>query len=281
MFFQKLNQVAEQLSREISGNDPIDSGLPRAISIWCKQLNIPQDENDYILRNYCNQYEIKGLINLLWRESSNEHDALKALYERINPFYYHINSLLNSLNIKGKTLKFVALIAFAVTAVGSLIYRLNQTIQIEKPIPNNPNSPSFIVQPLPVQIITKQFLVLVVSASQTDFLESLEAKRHIDSNDGEKLYEITKYLYLASETEFNQKMPNINNQYLVQRTKESEYDIHLISIELKQPEHCFKPNVDQLDRYDAFRDLDNLAIHFKISPRLQMEAYENIEVYNR
>jgi hypothetical protein len=99
-------------------------------------------------------------------------------------------------------------------------------------------------------------------------------------SDGERLYEITKYLWLGSETGFNEGEASIN-QYSVSAGKESEYDIYLVYFKLKQPDEGFKPNINQLDRYDAFRKLDYLAIDFKISHRLQMEAYENFEIYNR
>lgn len=134
---------------------------------------------------------------------------------------------------------------------------------------------------LPVKIITKQFLVLVVSHLQADFLESLKAKRRIDFKDGESLYEITKYLWLGDESKYFKIKDNLS-QYSVSKGQESEYDICLVSIELNQADQGFNSNVNQLDRYDAFRKLADLSsVNLTISPRLQMEAYENIGVYNR
>jgi uncharacterized membrane protein YebE (DUF533 family) len=145
-----------------------------------------------------------------------------------------------------------------------------------------PNPPSPTVQAPPTQRITKQYLVLVVSASQADLLESLQTKRRIDITDGEALYEITKYLWLGSETDFNQRIASID-QYSVSKGEESEYDIYLVYIELNQADERFKSNVDQVDRYDAFRNLADadLEVKFERSPRLQMEAYGNFDVYNR
>ncbi|EGK90432.1 hypothetical protein [Microcoleus vaginatus] len=150
--------------------------------------------------------------------------------------------------------------------------------------PNPPGSDTSTVQtpPIPtppVKIITKQFLVLVVSHLQADFLKSLEAKGRINVNEGEALYEITKYLWLGDESEFSQRKANLN-RYLVSEGAESEYDIYLVSIELNKADEGFKPKVNQLDRYDAFRNLADL-VNFEISPRLQMEAYGNFDVYNR
>ncbi len=155
-----------------------------------------------------------------------------------------------------------------------------QTILREELRQPDPNPPSPTVQAPPTQRITKQYLVLVVSASQADLLESLQTKRRIDFSDGEALYEITKYLWLGSETDFNQRIASID-QYSVSKGEESEYDIYLVYFELNQADERFKSNVDQLDRYDAFRNLADLEVKFEISPRLQMEAYGNFDVYNR
>ncbi|UNU19748.1 hypothetical protein D0A34_13475 [Microcoleus vaginatus PCC 9802] len=110
-------------------------------------------------------------------------------------------------------------------------------------------------------------------------MKSLEAKGRINVNEGEALYEITKYLWLGDESEFSQRKANLN-RYLVSEGAESEYDIYLVSIELNKADEGFKPKVNQLDRYDAFRNLADL-VNFEISPRLQMEAYGNFDVYNR
>ncbi|MEG4491867.1 hypothetical protein [Microcoleus sp. D3_18_C4] len=123
-------------------------------------------------------------------------------------------------------------------------------------------------------------LVLVISASHADFLESLKDKKQIDVSEGEQLYQITRYLWLGSETELSQKIPHIN-EYSVAQGAESEYNIYLVEIKLKQSDEGFKRNVNQLDRYDAFRKLADLAGNVKVSDRLKIEAYEKLGVYNR
>ena len=137
-----------------------------------------------------------------------------------------------------------------------------------------------VMLPSPPAKITKQFLVLVIDAAKSDFINSIKAKRCIDFSDGEQLYELTKNLWLGSETDFHKIKSNIN-QYVVSEEEESEYDIKLVYLELKQSDEGFQPNVNQLERYDAFCKLSDLVVNCEISPRLQMEAYENIEVYSR
>jgi hypothetical protein len=161
--------------------------------------------------------------------------------------------------------------------------RTPPTEETIKPSSNPPGSSisPFQKPPIPTPpVITKQFLVLVVSHLQADFLKSLEAKGRINVNEGETLYEITKYLWLGDESEFYQRKANLN-RYLVSEGAESEYDIYLVYLELKKADKGFNSNVDQLDRFDAFRKLADLSVNLTISPRLQMEAYENIGVYNR
>jgi hypothetical protein len=298
MFVQILDQVTEQTNLQCQSSNNVDDYLLCAINIWCSKLEIYQDETNYILRGY-NQQAIRKFLYYLYQEGTTEKKILKIptpLGEHStgftieNPFYKHINALFYRMNITLGNVKFIVLIAFGVTAVGYCLYRLNQVRQRqasrrEELRQYNSNPPSFTVQTStdqvsPVQRITKQFLVLVVSASQADFLELLKAKGCISINDGEELYEMTKYLWLGSETDFNQKRTNIN-QYEIFKEEESEYDIRLVYIELKQADKGFEPNVNQLDRYDAFRNLADLAVNFEVSPRFRMEAYENIDVYNR
>jgi hypothetical protein len=129
------------------------------------------------------------------------------------------------------------------------------------------------------QETASQFLVLVVTASKEDFIRSLEAKKYLDLSDGEALYKVTRYLWLGSETEFSKREDNIS-QYEVLPVEKSEFDIYFVYIELEEADERFKPNVNSLDRYDAFRKLGDLSKSYKISPRLRMEAYGNFDIYN-
>ena len=170
-----------------------------------------------------------------------------------------------------------------VVLVGAALYlKKQQDEQSQLPTPRESvsNRPSTPVEISLVQENTKQVLILVISASQVEFLESLKDKNPIDVSDAELLYQITRYLWLGSETEISQKIPDIN-EYSVVKGSESEYNIYLVEIKLKQDDEGFKPNVNQLDRYDAFRKLADLAGEVKVSDRLPIEAYENLEVYSR
>jgi len=294
MFVQILDQVTAQTSQEGQGNKYVRDYLIHAIGLWCKELNIPQDIKDYILRGY-KQHDINSLTNYIYQkwepkpqkrltfEGWEEYYEESKLYQIVNQVIF------NQMNRRSENMKFIVLIAFGITAIGYFIYYINQqkqqpTTRREETRQSHSNFPVAssvsTVQTPSIPKNTNQFLILVVSHSQADFLKSLQGKERIDFKDGESLYEITKYLWLGSETEYSKIKRNIM-EYLVAKGEESEYDIYLVYIELNQADEGFNSNVDQLDRYDAFRKLADLSDTLTISPRLQMEAYGNIEVYNR
>ncbi len=176
-----------------------------------------------------------------------------------------------------------SLLTFLIIVGGGLALYLNKQQEEESQKRKSViNAPSPGGETPVVQENTKQssVLVLVISASQSEFIESLKGKNYIDVSEGEKLYQITRYLWLGSETEFSETIPDIN-EYSVPKVSESEYNIYLVEIKLKQDDEGFKPNVNQIDRYDAFRKLDDLAVEVKVSERLQIKAYEKLGVYNR
>ena len=287
MLVQKINQVTEQC-RELPIRNPIDFYLFHASKIWCNQLDIPQDITNYILQGYSQRNEIRELTTYIyqkWKEEKKEEEknwlghVVKITLKR-SRLYSFVKAILNGINVRSEDMNIIVIIAFGITAVGYFIYKLNQQ-ETQRPIPREGHKQyPFNPPPPPTEIITKYLLVLVISASQADFLDSLRNKSAIDTNDGEKLYKLTNYLWIGSENVINQKVTKINN-YLVSIGNESEYDINLVYLKLKQSDEGFKPNVNQLDRYDAFCKLSDLVVNFEISPRLRMEAYENLEVYNR
>ncbi|BAY21186.1 hypothetical protein NIES2100_09350 [Calothrix sp. NIES-2100] len=290
------NQVGYELERRYarpSVKIPFPIKLSYAIELWCNELEISNHISSYILQG-CQLPAVKEWTEFIWQEAIQDKKTWKipilgaelpTLIQTENQFYCQINLFLQRMNIRIGHMKVIALIAFGMTAVGYWLYKTNyqkQVQQIKQPTFRQESRQNEYVSSYPQPIahtITKQFLVLVISASQADFLESLEAKRAIDINDAERLYKFTKYLWIGSESEFNQKQANLKN-YSVTAEK-SEYDINLVCLDLKQSEEGFKPSINQLDRYDAFRKLPDLVVNFTISDRLQMEAYENFEVYNR
>lgn len=304
-FIKALEEVSNEVSCELQRrynrslqNISFNLKLYYAVQSWTVQLKISENENitNFILRNSKLDAVIE-LTKYLRTESITEKKSFEIpsplgnfkIFHTDNEFYRRVNSFLSRMSIRSDNMKVIVLIGFVIVAVGYWLYIINrQEKQPQQPTrrtETRPNeyvstSSSLLVQTPPVQRITKQFLVLVISALQIDFLNSILAKKQISFSDGEQLYELTKYLWTGSETDFDKRISNINS-YSVSQGEESEYDIHLVYIELKLTDSGFNPTVNQLDRYDAFRKLSDLAVDFVISPRLQMEAYGNFEVYSR
>jgi hypothetical protein len=305
-FVQILENIAYQVGCETerryndtANNIPFQIKLRYAIQFWSFELGFSEPITQYILDN-SKLSEVKDLTEYIWKESTTKKKDVKIqisvveviFFQIDNEFYSRINSFLYCIPTSKTNMKLIVIIAFVVTAVGYCLYVINrqkeQTQQPQQPTrrtETRPNqyistSPSTLVQTPPVQRI-KHFLVLVISASQTDFINSLLAKKRIDFSDGEQLYELTKYLWTGSDSDidFKQRISNINS-YIVSPGQESEYDIYLVFIELQRKDSGFHPKVNQLDRIDAFRKLSDLTVDFQISPRLQMEAYGNFEVYS-
>lgn len=293
MFFEILNQVAEQNKEECQNYKYLYDYLSNAIKIWCHQLDIPQEIIDYILKGYQID-EIKKLTTYIynkWNQEKKKEEknwfgqVVHTTYEK-SRLHSLIVNIFNLINIRVNDMKIIALIGFIITAVGYWIYIINRKKQ-QAQQPQELTHRTEVKQheyvrniPSPPIKIRKQFLVLVIPAEQSDVINLIAAQRRIDFNHGEQLYEVTKSLWLGSETDFHKIKYNLN-RYLVSEAKKSEYDIKLVYLELKQNDEGFQPNVNQLERYDAFRKLSDLVVDFEISPRLQMEAYENFEVYSR
>ncbi|MGI0482751.1 hypothetical protein ACN4EE_18445 [Geminocystis sp. CENA526] len=134
------------------------------------------------------------------------------------------------------------------------------------------------------EISEKNCLILVIRASNISLVNHIKNKGKIDQNDCENLYQSTIYLNYDNEDKFLYEWQQLTNEKKFYISNEQEYsdgDIFLIKVKLKNTENRFNPNLDQIERYDAFMNLANLAIDIEVSERLDMEAYEKFNVYNR
>ena len=134
------------------------------------------------------------------------------------------------------------------------------------------------------EISEKNCLILVIRASNISLVNNIKSKGKIDQFDCENLYKSTVYLNYDNEDKFLDKWQPLVDEKRFYISNEKEYsdaDIFLIKVKLKNRENRFNPNLDQVERYDAFMSLANLAINVEVSERLEMEAYQNFNVYNR
>ncbi|WP_146136588.1 hypothetical protein [Aphanothece hegewaldii] len=294
-FSQKFNQIYEEIQsrKQKFNSDDFYYILDNSIILWCQKLNI-EWLTPSILEGQ-KRYKIESLLDYLWKDLNIQKDpSMFSIFSKNT----EENKLFNLVKVIFKKIKihsdvdinFIISLGFIITAVAYSIYLLNQH-QLQQPaypIKSNvspspsqlPSSTSSVPSSTPVQPKTKYLLILVISATQTALIDSLKDKRKIEYGDCEKLYKATQYLCQNKETYLKYKWDNLE-QYIVQPGVESEYDIHLIKIELNQENKNFEKDVNQLDKYDAFFELVGLADQVEISPQLQMEAYGNFDVYHR
>lgn len=178
------------------------------------------------------------------------------------------------------SIQLIVLIAFALTGIGLLLFRLNQKNQR---INDEQNIQYNVSQPYAKDYHKEKFiLTLVINAERDrDLINSLQNSTSLELEDSRKLYDATKYLWMDSENKFKRSAINqeFTNNYLVDIS--SEYDVYFVKIELDKFDPRFEPEINQMDRRDAFRNLANQSPKVTVSQRLSSKAYENTEFYSR
>jgi hypothetical protein len=129
-------------------------------------------------------------------------------------------------------------------------------------------------------VVTENYLVLVMSQAHEDFLKSLQAKKHLDREDTEALYDKVRYLWLGSKDKYTDTYNNME-KHLPEGDFLREYKVCLAFFELSKIDEGLKAGVSQIDRVDGFRNLADLIVDFKISPLLNLTAYGDLGVFKR
>jgi len=127
------------------------------------------------------------------------------------------------------------------------------------------------------QTQVSKVLVLLITAREEDFIQSLKSRK-LELEDCEKLYRATRCLLLGSEKNLPERLQNYGKFKVENEASNSEYDVYLVTIRLKEPNAGFTPDADQIERNRAFRTLAGLNV--EISDRLRVEVYENTGVYS-
>ncbi|MFM6208380.1 hypothetical protein, partial [Planktothrix sp.] len=102
---KRLNEVAYQINREYPGRQ--HDHLFEAINIWCKKLDLNENETDYIQRIYC-QPEVNELTNYLDEEWNN------FPWPLIRSKFYKLK-VWEPIKSNNENIKFKVAIAFAIT----------------------------------------------------------------------------------------------------------------------------------------------------------------------
>ncbi|MTJ53108.1 hypothetical protein FJR38_10885 [Anabaena sp. UHCC 0253] len=290
MFTKLLQEVTKQVELKIEYECKgkkiyIYDLIKISVEIWCYKLEYyidihPKNISNYIFSGYRLDSKFNSLSDYLYTEWANEKSQL---YKLITPI---VQPTFKRIIVRRKDMRIVVIIGFVITAVGYLLYIINRqkatresTQQITYTTPLVQSEHLDVPASIPLQTSTKPTLVLVISASNQYFVESLKMKGIIDINDAKQLMKITKFLWLGSNDKFKQIQSNFN-QYSVSEIRESPDDIFLLYFTLKEPHHGFQENKNDLDRYDAFDKLASLETGFTPSPRLRMEALDVLEFYS-
>lgn len=292
-----MNKFSHEFSRIaniIEDNDSphLQRKINDAVQEWGNSLHINSEIIQYIL-DYRHRFSvIDDLIQYIYEIYSDKNNITKIFQKQLSQY---IESILNKSTIgyQPDNIKIIVLLAFVITAVGNCLYLLkspekskdrevsykllNQDSKNSSDLSANITKKQENLKPP-----KKQVLILVISTSKSFLINSLHNKISIDLEDCEALYEATRYLCQAEKAELEDKIHNINTtQFEVQPGTESEYDVYLIQLTLKQEDERFNPDVNQIERYDAFQSLPDLVTDVKISPRLTMDAYSELDVYVR
>jgi len=276
-FKRAFGQAYTQLSNQRDDDFPL---LYYSVEAWCSVLNFDYEVKNHIVEN-TQVAKDEGVTKAFWDEGTGftnfglSEPKLKQI----------LKNIVNQLQIGESTQrKIILILAFGFTAVGYLLYLIDNNQQNQTQNTNSVIRDKTESLPPSAPKETNQVLVLVINVSNSAIVARLKEKRKVDADDCKKLYRATEALWLGSKQNLSPKLAQSfseNNDFVVSSNTESEYNIYLIKIELSDADEGFKASAGQLDRIDAFSRLANLSTDIKVSPRLRVEAYENTGVYSR
>ena len=301
-FKREFNSILSQVSDEIQGierdEDDIDfkKKFQIAINAWGYELTSDWDDiyrewktTDQTSSSILQEDLIRGLGNK-FANYFIEHfatEAIPTIFRRLGVFEkLGITNIFDKLNIKDGNMEPIILIAFVTVSTISAISVVNRfsnsrlrqrNNQIDDKFPPSPITLPYDRERKDTQPDLEYSLVLVIYAAQKNLADSIRLKGRIDIEDSEILYRATQYL--SKNNKSTENIKNQMNRFHV--SEESEYDVYLLAIKLRQDDPRFNKGVNQLDRVDAFRELPNLALRVEVSERLKMEAYADFDVYMR
>lgn len=249
----KFNHIINELAQEARNQD-----IGYAVASWCRIISQ--------LGHYDTQ-----------KVKENANKWLNKIQLVDNPLNF-----LNKINIfaNNESTNKVLILAFVATGAGLLQYLLNEKEKINKleeqiiQDANYLSSKAYIKQ--------KNILVLLIKSDRyQELIDSLKSDNYLNPEDSFKLYGATQGLWIGTENEFNKSQIKQELNIRPSVTTKSEYDVHFVKIELDRDDSRFAPNVNPMDRRDAFIELADKSPKIEVSPRLSCEAYEHTEFYSR
>lgn len=276
-----LQEVGKLIQRERHACEP--QRFRSAVQAWCGVLGWPAEVADLGLlreRSYAEHLgRVAARVDAEVRDRKKSSSRAARLADRVKQAGSLVSDGLRAEDAdymgatEGVMLKMdtkdYLLIALAVAAGGYVVYRLTR-----EPSRQGPPAASRAVEP------TRKVLVLVINAGRESLIDALRA----DGGSallGDQLYQATQALWLGSAAEFERS--GLAQWFGTERavTAPSEYDVHLVRLEIAADDAGLHRSANQLDRLDAFRRLQAKAFRATVSPRLPSDAYGTTDIYSR
>lgn len=122
-------------------------------------------------------------------------------------------------------------------------------------------------------------LLIMVSAQAEALVQELRQQREIhNAQVAGELYKAAQYLYQTDPAQFATKQAYLHEFISYDPAPD---DLYLLELDLFEEDARFAPNVNPLDRYDAFMDLIRTSSKVKVSARLRMEVCACLDLYVR
>ncbi|RMG19606.1 MAG: hypothetical protein D6729_04765 [Deltaproteobacteria bacterium] len=126
--------------------------------------------------------------------------------------------------------------------------------------------------------------MLVINADRHKNVIDALRSGGVKALEGEQLYKATQSLWVGTEEEFrDSKLAEwFREERAVAEESKSEYDVHLVRVDLPADDVGLHRDVNQVDRADAFRRIQSMKdVRVTVSDRLPSDAYGTTGVYKR
>lgn len=119
----------------------------------------------------------------------------------------------------------------------------------------------------------------MVSAQNESLVQELKSKQEIDSARlAGELYQAAQYIDQTDLSQIRAKEARLQEFVTYNPAPD---DLYLLELSLFEEDARFAPQVNPLDRYDAFMDLIRNTSKVKVSERLRMESCSCLDLYVR
>lgn len=279
-FTQALHDIMDVLkSKQNLNNEDL---FRFAVEAWCEKLGWPEHAAHYGF-DPGNVSQFVNLKDFHKHLSNAENQAgqplgfsriLRKLFDLLDSSLQWLAEYCCEVHQRGKAMSTVdatiyLLIALAFAALGYAVY-----LQVSKN--KLPNETRTRLNPATMQWV----LVLVVNVGRDSVINAIRSGG-IAALERDQLYNATQDLWVGTESDF--KCSSLAQWFSEDRTvtEESEYDVHLIRIDIAGDDPGLHRGANQMDRLDAFRRFQKTGIKVMVSPRLPSKAYVTGDLYPR